>query len=497
MYELIDETKDLPLCHKAFQVHKLITKEGTVLNDPVEYQKTGKNKFTKGQKIIMECILGRKSPTAEQLRRVHIECITRYGKSMCIGSALAIRCSGAPKPEPWAIVAPTQDKAQIIMDYAIQFATNDPVMRLNLLIDPPELQKIDKLKEHKAKDHITFKRGGEIRAFTAGQGSSNNTNSGNALMGFGCPNVVEDECYLIDDQTHSKVLRMLGDNPHNNFLMKIGNPFTRNHALQSRNSNDFFRVILDYKVALTEGRLTNSFLEEMRDKPNFSVLYECLPPDADAQDSKGYYPLFTDRMLKDAQVEPESVHSFGRRVDGVDIADGGENYSSIVSRSTNLAQIRYRTKSMRSMEFASQIALHCDGASLINLDGTGIGTGAGQLLETHPVIGDKVQSVKVGEPSTEPDKFFNLRAEIYWKLKVWLEQGGKLVKHFAWEQLLVVKYKVNNKGQIQIISKDELRKQNIPSPDDADALALTFAPDAPIVHNVQGGGIAGMSTDSW
>lgn len=491
------QDKDLDKCHRAFLVHKLVTKEGTVLNDPDEYRRTGRNKFTKGQKIIMECILARKSPTPEQLRRIHIECITRYGKSMCIGAALAIRASGSKKPEPWAIVAPTQDKAQIIMDYAIQFATNDFTMRLNLLIDPPELQKIDKLKEHKAKDHITFKRGGEIRAFTAGQGSSSNVNSGNALMGFGSPNVIEDECYLIDDQTHSKVMRMLGDNPHNNFLMKIGNPFNRNHGLQSRQSPEYFRLILDHNVALDEGRLTTSFLNEMRDKPNFSVLYECLPPESDAQDAKGYYPLFTDKLLKDCQIEETALAPFGIRRDGVDVADGGDNYSSIVSRWENMAKIRYRTKGMRTMEFASQVALNCDGAHQIKWDGTGVGTGAGQLLHTHPIIGDRFESIKVGEPSSEPEKFFNLRAEIYWKLKVWLESGGKLVKHPAWEQLLVVKYKVNQKGQIQIISKDELRKQNIMSPDEADALSLTFAPDAPAVSNIQGGGIAGMNTEVW
>ena len=213
---------------------------------------------------------------------------------------------------------------------------------------------------------------------------------------------------------------MLGDNPHDNFLMKIGNPFKRNHGLESRQSPRYFRLILDHTIALKEGRLTQSYLDEMKDKPNYSVLYECLPPEADSQDNKGYYPLFSDKLIRDCQVDDNVLPEFGRRIDGVDIADGGENYNSIVSRFTNVAKIRYRAKNMKSMEFASQIVLNCDGASAINLDATGVGTGATQLLQTHSVIGDKVHNIKVGDKSEEPDKFLNVRAEMFWKLKVWL-----------------------------------------------------------------------------
>ena len=479
---------ETPCADLALTKYKLVTKDGVRLTP----QNT-----PKGQKVIMEAILTRRSPFDPYIsNRIHIECITRYGKSMIIGASVAI-VSHRDK-SPWAIIAPTGDKAQIIMDYAIQFATSDPEMRANLVIETKkDAEKIDKLKEHKAKDHITFKAGGEIRAFTAGQGATSNTNSGNTLMGFGSPNVIEDECYLIDDQTHSKVMRMLGDNPHDNFLMKIGNPFNRGHGLESRQDPNYARIILDYTVALQEGRITQSFVEEMRDKPNFSVLYECLPPEADAQDAKGYFPLFTDRLIRDAQVEETAIAPFGRRRDGVDVSDGGSNFSSIVSRWENVAKIRKRVTGLKTIEFASVVAIECEGAHTIKWDGTGVGAGGGQILQAHPIIGDKFESVKVGEPSTDPEKYFNLRAELYWKTKLFLDGGGKLVKHPAWEQLLVIKYKVNPKGQIQIISKDELRKMNIASPDDADALSLTFAPDAPAVSNIQGGGIANNDPHGW
>mgnify|MGYP000846086122 CR=1 FL=1 len=479
----INENYNLPTptVDALLLVHTLKTKEGYIINDTL----------TKGQKLIMECIVTRRSPDPAQLNRIQIETITRYGKSMCIGAALAMRASG--KKEPWAVVAPTQDKAQIIMDYAIQFATNDPLMKGNLMIAPPEMDKIDKLKEHKAKDHVTFKRGGEIRAFTAGQKSSNNKTSGDALMGFGCPNVIEDECYLIDDNTHSKVLRMLGDNPHNNFLMKIGNPFNRGHAYESRNNPSYFRLILDFKVALIEKRLSLQLLEEMRHKPNFSVLYECLPPDSEAMDDDGYFPMFSDSMLKNAYVEAGAIKGFGKKRSGCDISDGGENESVICDRWENLAQIAYEVKGLKTMDFGTQVAVKCEQSNEIFLDGTGVGAGVGQMLERHQIIGEKVSSVKVGDKSSEPEKFFNLRAELFWKAKEWIASGGKLVRHPKWEQLLHIKYKVTKQGTIQIISKDELRKKGIPSPDHADSFSLTFSPTPPAVSNMQGGGIAGMA----
>lgn len=472
----------------ALEKYKLVTKEGVRL--------TPEN-TPKGQKVIMETILTRRSPFYPYIsRRAHIECITRYGKSMIIGASVAIVAHR--DKSPWAVIAPTGDKSKIIMEYAIQFATSDPIMRASLVIDTKkDVSKVDKLKEHQAKDHITFKGGGEVRAFSAGQGANGKSTGGDTLMGFGSPNVIEDECYLIDDQTHSKVMRMLGDNPHDNFLMKIGNPFNRGHGLQSRQDPNYARIILDHTIALKEGRITESFLDEMRDKPNFSVLYECLPPEADAQDSKGYLPLFTERLIKDCQVDETAIAPFGRRRDGVDVSDGGDNFSVIVSRWENVAKVRFRIKGKKSVAFAGDVILQSEQAHAINWDGTGVGAGGGQLLATHPIIGERFQSIKVGDPSTEPDKYFNLRAELYWKLKVWLESGGRLEKHPNWEQLKVIKYKVNHKGQIQIISKDELRKNNIASPDEADALSLTFAPDAPEVSNVQGGGIAGESQGYW
>ena len=56
-----------------------------------------------------------------------------------------------------------------------------------------------------------------------------------------------------------------------------------------------------------------------------------------------------------------------------------------------------------------------------------------------------------------------------------MNEGGSLEPSGEWDVLKHIKYKVNSAGKIQIISKDELRKMGIPSPDVLDAIAMTFS----------------------
>ena len=301
-----------PYTDKVLETFTFKTKDGFLFNDSI----------TQGQKEIMEVILTKQSLDGRGLKRVHCEAHTRYGKSLSVGAAVAVRAFS--KKEPWAIIGPTQAQAQIIMDYVIEFALGDPILAKAIAGDPGKM-KFEYLKEHKKKDRITFLGGGEVRSFTAGK-------EGDSLMGFGSENVVEDECYLINNQTHSKVIRMLGDHPESSFLFKIGNPWNREHGLKSRRSDKYFKMIYDYKVGMKEKRITDDFLAEVQKEPNFSVLYECVPPDEDRVDELGYMQLFPERLLENAIVKKDSVQPFGARIDGVDVGDVGSDFSVIIHK---------------------------------------------------------------------------------------------------------------------------------------------------------------------
>ena len=98
-------TIETPAVDKILQTFTLKTQEGLVLNSTI----------VQGQKEIAECILQRKAPDGK--RKVHVMAHTRYGKSIIVGACIAIRA--AVKKEKWAIIAPTKEQAQIIMDYVL------------------------------------------------------------------------------------------------------------------------------------------------------------------------------------------------------------------------------------------------------------------------------------------------------------------------------------------------------------------------------------------
>lgn len=426
--------------------------------------------FAPGQREVMECILNRAAPDGR--KRLHIMTHTRYGKSASVGAAVAVRAS--VKPEKWAIVAGTKEKARIIMDYIINYVLDDPILSSQLNIEIP----LERLRRERSRDRITFSRRGEIRVYSAD--SKNRQELGNSLMGFGAPNVVEDESALIDDDVHSKVMRMLGDNSADNFLVKIGNPFRRNHFLKSYESDRYYKIDIDYLRGMQEGRLTEDFIEEMREQSNFDIFYECKFPPADAIDEKGWVPLITEEEIRRAFVS--DAPQFGSLTMGCDIAGGGRNWSVGVVRSANAARITLKEKEPNTLVFAGRIKLNSQDLGVLGgsvfVDKVGIGRGCAELLQSQ--IG--AVGVNAGDKPSDEDQFVNLRAEMYWRARDWIMRGGRLIvsnpqDEDDWLQLAKIKYRTvleGRRGKLQIISKEELLRHGIESPDIADALSLTF-----------------------
>jgi len=146
-------------------------------------------KWSEGQVEIIDCIFNRKSP--DNKKRVQIIAATQYGKSIAVAAGLVMRTSAFS--EKWAIVAGTKEKARIIMDYVIMFSLNNPVVRTQLAIDFP----VERLRMKRTQDRLTYKSLGEVRVFSAE--AHRITQVSKSLMGFGAPNVVEDESALVPD----------------------------------------------------------------------------------------------------------------------------------------------------------------------------------------------------------------------------------------------------------------------------------------------------------
>lgn len=71
-------------------------------------------------------------------------------------------------------------------------------------------------------------------------------------------------------------------------------------------------------------------------------------------------------------------------------------------------------------------------------------------------------------------KFKNLRAKLYRLSKQWIESGWLLSYRDYWKELLTIRYKRTLRDEIQIMSKEDMKKAWYNSPDFADAFSMTF-----------------------
>lgn len=416
-----------------------------------------------GQLEIIDCILHRKSPDGKN--RIQILAATRYGKSLAVAAGVVIRAS--LKPEKWAIVAGTKEKARIIMEYITMFSLDCPVVRAQLEIETP----LDRLRMKRSQDRLNYRRGGEVRVFSADSRRIAATST--SLMGFGAPNVIGDESALIPNVLQATLMRMLGDKP-DNFLVKVGNPFHRNHFLRTWRSDRYYKILIDYKQGLREGRFREDFIQEMREEALFGILYRCKFPKAGSIDSKGWSSLLTDTEIERAFVKDDVP--FGEKRLGCDVAGGGRNYSAVVLRAYNVANKIYKKNEPDTMAFAGVIANFAKELKVkdvdIAIDKVGIGKGAFDRLKE---MKNKVRGVSGGSRPLNNLRFVNLRAEMYWRAREWVLQGGKLEEDNDWYQLADVKYKVaDSSGKLKIMSKEEMLREGIDSPDIADAFSMTF-----------------------
>ncbi len=121
--------------------------------------------------------------------------------------------------------------------------------------------------------------------------------------------------------------------------------------------------------------------------------------------------------------------------------------------------------------------------SLVNLDVIGLGSGVYDRLielkykQANPI---NVQEKARGE---EKEKFANLRAEMYKSLQSKFEKGEISIPDDLEliAELSSIKYKINSRGQLQMESKEDMKKRGTKSPDKADALALAFM-DSPLIE---------------
>jgi len=141
-----------------------------------------------------------------------------------------------------------------------------------------------------------------------------------------------------------------------------------------------------------------------------------------------------------------------------------------------------RFRGLDTMQLAARVSEHIDMLAALGLrcvvfvDGGGVGGGVVDRLRQ---LNRDVIEVQFGGKPDDPQKYANKRAEMWGKVKEWLPGGGLPQDETLATDLTSVEYGFRPDDTILLESKESMKKRGLASPDDGDALALTFAQPVP------------------
>lgn len=165
--------------------------------------------------------------------------------------------------------------------------------------------------------------------------------------------------------------------------------------------------------------------------------------------------------------------SYAPRILGVDPARFGDDRSVIFPRQGLQAFNPQVFRGMDNMDLAARVAAKIEEwkPDAVFIDA---GNGSG-VIDRLRQLGYEVIEVNFGGKATDP-RYLNKRAEMWFEVREWLKLGGAIPNIVDLKQDLAAPiYWYDSAGRIQLEPKDDIKKRGLPSPDLADALALTFA----------------------
>lgn len=185
----------------------------------------------------------------------------------------------------------------------------------------------------------------------------------------------------------------------------------------------------------------------------------------------------------------------GPLVIGLDPARYGDDSSAMAwrrGRKVMKVERKHKLDTMEAAGWAKQV-IDTDKPARLFIDVGGLGVGIyDRLVEMG--YGEVVRPINFGAAPFEPPKLgedgkplgghpLNRRAEIWMKSKEWLEDvaGADIPDSDSLHgDACGPGYKYDSQTRLQLESKDDMRRRGVPSPDEWDAVALTFAePVAP------------------
>ena len=204
-----------------------------------------------------------------------------------------------------------------------------------------------------------------------------------------------------------------------------------------------------------------------------------------AYEAEGDDQLIPGRLVRAAMQAQgtEGSHISDPKVGGLDVARHGDDSSTLRirrgldGRSYNRFRWPYTPDLMQLASMAAEV-YRAEALDALFVDVTGMGYGVHDRLQQLgiPVIGvnfgSKSDFTTLGVP-----KAANKRAEIWLAVRAWLQNGGILAQNdkLLERDLMAPRYRYDAQGGILLESKEEMKKRGVPSSDEGDGFALTFA----------------------
>lgn len=162
---------------------------------------------------------------------------------------------------------------------------------------------------------------------------------------------------------------------------------------------------------------------------------------------------------------------------GVDIARHGDDSTVIVRRQGLWVGRPERHHLPDLMKVVTEVVAAIDSfqPDMTFVDATGMGWGVVDRLRELG-YGKNLMAVQTGEKAVAEREYANLRAELWARMRKGIDEGGVVLPQdeFLVRDLTGPEFWYDSKNRMRLEKKESLKSRGMPSPDAADALALTF-----------------------
>lgn len=197
----------------------------------------------------------------------------------------------------------------------------------------------------------------------------------------------------------------------------------------------------------------------------------------EAFQSSGDETLIKPEQIVKARKDRDARES-GPLLIGVDPARFGDDRTSIIRRRGRVAFNLESHRGKDTMEVAGLVVkmIRDEKPARVFVDVGGLGAGVVDRLRELGYA-DKIEAVNFGEKALDADKYANKRAECWGLMAKWVGETPVRIPDTdtLHSDLTAPKYKYDSNSRLVIEKKEDIKKRGLASPDEADALALTFA----------------------